>query len=449
MSAPSRVSAPAVLPHPLSYVRCERGWSYQDVVDRIARRLSNSAARREKAWRWEHWGVVPDEATQLALAAELDVAPELVGALGWPHWLPVGEHADLGVPWNTDGAITLLRQTAGAALLDRRGFLMLGAGVTTAMATQWGSIESPHLVSVLRGGRLDAQLVAAFEQRLPALRQMDMALGGGSVRQLVDAELQLVSQLLASGSYSEAVGRRLFCVAAELGRIAGWASFDAGFHAAAERYWAMALRSAHTGNDRPIGANILKCMSLQRVDAERSDEALVLARAAREGTKDAPARVVAMLTVRLARTHAVRGDAVECEQLLGEAETAMSRAEDESSPSWAYYFDTAEYCAQVAACYLLLRRHTATDYWLTQSLELQPSERARDRATYLIWRAETVLSMGELEHACALVGQAAPDIAAAQSVRNQRRLSDIHRSLMSYKHPAVTSMDEKIRNLVA
>jgi hypothetical protein len=449
MARRSSQSDPHVLQHPLSYVRWEQGWSHQDLVDRIARRLSNSAARREKAWRWENWGVIPDDDSQAALAAELGVPITVVHSRGWPHWLPVGPRADLESPWNADGALTLLHRTAGSAVLDRRGFLMLGAGMTSALARQWVEVEAPQLLAVLRGGRIDASLVATFEQRLPSLRQMDMALGGGSVRELVDAELRLVTDLLSKGSYSPMLGQRLFCVAAELGRVAGWASFDAGYHAAAERYWVTAVRSAHAGGDRALGANILKCMSLQRVDANRCDEALVLAQAAREGAKDAPARVVAMLTVRQARTHAVRGEAAACERLLSVAERAMERADNDSTPPWASYFDQAEYCAQVAACYLVLQRHAATDRWLQQALQLQPEERSRDRATYLIWRADAVLSLGDLEHACALVGQAVPDIAAARSVRNQRRLSEIHRRLRLHEHPAVSALDEQVRSLIA
>jgi tetratricopeptide (TPR) repeat protein len=449
MARRSISSPPGLLVHPLSYVRQERNWTYQDLVNLIARRVGNMSNRREKAWRWENWGVVPDTDTQLALAEELDVPVDLVFRLGWPQWLPVGEHINIGTPWTMDGCLELLDLAAGAAVLDRRGFLILGAGSATVLANQWLAVEPPKLVAALRGGRLDEALVDCFEQRLPALRQMDFALGGGSVRQVVDSELQLVTDLLANGSYTEAVGHRMFAVAAELGRIAGWTSFDAGYHAAAERYWVAALRAAHTADDRGIGANILKCMSLQRVDTDRTGEALAIARAAREGAKSAPARVVAMLTVRQARTHAVRGETADCERLLVEAERAMSRAEDEPAPPWAMYFDQAEYSAQVAACYLLLRRHAAADQWLTQTLALQPDERSRDRGTYLIWRAESVLNLGDVEHACALVAQAAPDVSTARSVRNRRRLTEIHGKLMRHRGPAVTALDEQIHSLVA
>ncbi|MDG4807636.1 transcriptional regulator [Micromonospora sp. WMMD1120] len=342
----------------------------------------------------------------------------------------------------------MLDDTAGPAVLDRRGFLIMQAGLAVAIAQHWLATEPPKINAALEGGRVDADLLDCFEQRLPALRRMDASLGGGSVRSLVDAELRLVTDLLRHSSYSEVAGNRLLVVAAELGRIAGWASFDAGFHAAAERYWFAALHAAHSAADRAAGANILKCMSLQRVDTERPTEALRLADAARAGAKDAPARVRAMLTTRLARTHAVLGESVACERRLAEAETEMSCADDEASPAWASYFDHAEYSAQVAACYLLLQRHRASDYWLQQTLALQPAERSRDRATYLIWRADSVLNLGDVEQACTLVAQAAPDVVATRSVRNHRRLLDIHGRLVAHRHPAAGELDECVRSLL-
>ena len=226
--------SPGLLVHPLSYVRHQQDWTYQDLVGVIARRL-NTAARREKAWRWENWGVVPDDDTQLALAAELGVPAELVHELGWPSWLPIGERIDTDAPWTVDGGLVLLRAALGAAVLDRRGFLILGAGTASAIAHDWLTIEPPHVVSALNGGRVGAGLVTCLEQRLPALRHMDATLGGGHVRGIVDSELRLVTDLLAKGSYSGSVGCRLLAVAAELGRVAGWASFDAGHHAAVFR----------------------------------------------------------------------------------------------------------------------------------------------------------------------------------------------------------------------
>ena len=73
---------------------------------------------------------------------------------------------------------------------------------------------------------------------------------------------------------------------------------------------------------------------------------------------------------------------------------------------------------------------------------------ARTR-TYLIWRADTVYHLGDIEHACELVGQAVPDIAAARSVRNHRRLVDIHGRLTKHRNSAVQALDEQVRSLIA
>jgi hypothetical protein len=441
--------SPGLLVHPLSYVRQQRDWTYQDLVEVIARRL-NTAARREKAWRWEHWGVVPDHDTQHALAAELGVPAELVNSLEWPDWLPTGEHIDTDAPWTFAGSLALLHAAVGSAMLDRRGFLIMGAGTATAVAHNWLTVEPPEIASVLRGGRVGTNLVTCFEQRLPTLRRLDATLGGGHVQGLVDSELRLVTDLLTNGSLTERVNQRLLAVAAELGRIAGWASYDAGFQAAAERYWMAALHASHAAQDRGIGANILKSMSLQRSEADRPDESLALATAAREGAAGGPARVLAMLTVRQARAHAGRGEASDCERLLASAETHMSHADDEPVPPWATYFDNAEYRAQVAFSYRVLQRHRAADHWLEQALRLQPDERSRDRATYLMWRADSVFELGDVEHACALVCQAIPDIAAARSARIRRRLAGLQAKLHTQPHLSVVQeVDEQIYQLIA
>ncbi len=82
--------------HPLARVRAAHGWSYQQLARLIAQQarqmgVANMAAERQKIWRWEHKGVVPDQLSQRALAALLGVPAEVVVAHPWPAWLPVGD----------------------------------------------------------------------------------------------------------------------------------------------------------------------------------------------------------------------------------------------------------------------------------------------------------------------------------------------------------------------
>jgi transcriptional regulator with XRE-family HTH domain len=93
-----------LIKHPLTYLRIQRGWSQQDLVDVIAtsaRKLGVPLADgcRKKAWRWENRGVTPEADAQRALAHVLDIPYERVQMLPWPRWLPVGEAVPSDYPW--------------------------------------------------------------------------------------------------------------------------------------------------------------------------------------------------------------------------------------------------------------------------------------------------------------------------------------------------------------
>ena len=198
----------------------------------------------------------------------------------------------------------------------------------------------------MAGGQVDAQIVNRIEHNIPGLRVMDDRLGGESVRRLVDAELGVVADLLARGSYTEQVGRRLHGVAAELSRFAGWVSFDAGFQTAAQRYWIAALHASQAAGDRAVGANALKNMSLQCVDFDRPRDAVELADAAVDSARGLTGRAASMIEMRRARAYAAFGDSSACARSLVRAEDAFAHARSDG-PSWAAYFDEAEYHAQV------------------------------------------------------------------------------------------------------
>ncbi|MFD2024033.1 MULTISPECIES: helix-turn-helix domain-containing protein [Promicromonospora] len=355
----------------------------------------------------------------------------------------------LTVPWTTAGGLSLLSSAPGGEQVDGREFLTLSAGAAVGVAHDWLTIEAPQVASAAGGGRIDGGLAASLEQRLPALRRIDHTLGGLRARPLVDAELRLVNDILTNSTYSNAVGRRLFAVAAELCRIAGWASCDAGQHGTAERYWTAGIRAAHLAGDRGIGANILKSLSLQRAEAGQHAQAIALAEAAREGVRGTDERVLAMLTARQARTHASRGDISEAERLLARADTHMGRVHEDGTPSWAAYFDDAEFHAQTASCYLLLGKYRTSDAMLERALALQPDERSRDRATYTIWRAEGALHMGDVEGACAHVSSAIPDLKGAVSPRNRKRLANLHGHLRPHAQLGVVrDLDAQLADLL-
>jgi tetratricopeptide (TPR) repeat protein len=446
---------PPSFAHPLAVVRHSYGWSYQGLVDAIARqaakmpRIGNMAARREKAWRWEHWGVVPDRATQLALAAVLQVPEERLDRAGWPKWLPAGDAVRADFPWTADGCRIALAEALERAMLDRRGFLVLSGGVLTGLADQWLSVSPEKVDAALKGrSRLDADVVGWIEDRIPMLRRMDDQLGGTQLRQVVDAELRLVNGLLADGSYDSVVGSRLYAAAADLGQLAGWVSFDAGLHSAAQRYYVAALHAAQAAGNPALGANVLAAMSYQSITVGETSDAIALSERAVEGAqRGGSPRVAAMLAARQARAYSLAGDRTSCSRALGRAEEAMTHAKDGiEEPGWIYYFDEAELAAQAGACRLALGQYNDAKLELDHALQIQQPTYTRDRTIYHLRLATTQLCLGEVEHACSL-GRDACDLAdgGGGSQRIAEEMRKFRSRLQQYSaDPLVKEMDERL-----
>jgi hypothetical protein len=112
--------------HPLAYVRRRHGWSYQDLARVIADNARilgvPMAARREKVWRWEHWGVVPEADSQRALARALGIPARELELRPWPRWLPAHGGMPDGLPWTTEGSLTALTALLDNGAGDPRGF---------------------------------------------------------------------------------------------------------------------------------------------------------------------------------------------------------------------------------------------------------------------------------------------------------------------------------------
>ncbi|MEV6599670.1 helix-turn-helix transcriptional regulator [Actinoplanes sp. NPDC051346] len=157
-------------------MRAERGWTLQDVA-RIADG-TRSAARREKAWRWENWDVVPDLASQEALARALGLDPEIVRRVRWPAWLPDGQPIRTDYAWTQRGSLESLADALEYAALDRRAFMKVLGPSLINVADQWLGVEPAALTAVLRGGQVASEFVASMEAGLCRLRLLEATRGG-------------------------------------------------------------------------------------------------------------------------------------------------------------------------------------------------------------------------------------------------------------------------------
>ncbi|WP_335976363.1 hypothetical protein [Streptomyces sp. CA2R106] len=389
----AREGTPAASTHPLAYVRRRHGWSYQDLARVIAdhaRALGvPMAARREKVWRWEHWGVVPEADSQRALARALGVAPRELELHPWPQWLPAHTGMPDGLSWDADGSRAALEalldgadDSSGCAVAQGHalrnaiaewdsalaaprepaavpsppesvvGTTLRGPGGAGARAAGRAAVRS---ADPARGGRpvvprpvpgavrrtrvpeqagapgaVDSGVLEWLEAGVLGLRRLDDRLGGSAVRHRVEADLRLVRGLLARRSHSAAIERRLLRTAADLAQLGGLAATDGGRYGAAQRHHLTGLRLAHAAGDRPLAVALWGGIALQAVLTERPQDAVAAAEAAVRAAGGTPSAVRALAAIRLARAHAALGAEGAFRRAAAEAERRLAAAEDEA-----------------------------------------------------------------------------------------------------------------------
>ncbi|WP_405734045.1 hypothetical protein OG607_38935 [Streptomyces sp. NBC_01537] len=412
--------------HPLSYLRHRHGWSYQDLARLIAdnaRALGvPMAARREKIWRWEHWGVVPERDSQRALARALRVPPHEMRARPWPGWLPAYEGLPTGLPWTPAGTGAALHTLLEEATRDNRGYpIASGPGLGEA-AREWADAALGAARPVIPPQRRPAdpaetspaetagQTVEWLESGVHGLRRLDDRLGGGAVRKRVEADLSIAAGLLALGPYGRGLDARLFRVAADLAQLGGWAAADCGHHSAAQRHFLTALRLAHDAGDVPLATGIWAGLSLQAVFTGHPGDALAAVDAADSAAGRATRRTRAMLATRRARALAGTGDEAACRRALDDARDLLADCAGDTGhpggagagdPGWLYWFDGAELDAQAGTALLDLGRSAEALELLEGALAAQDPSHLRDRAIYAARAATARLRVGDHDGALA------------------------------------------------
>ena len=426
--ARERSSAPST--HPLADVRRRHGWSYQDLARVIADHARElgvpMAARREKVWRWEHWGVVPEPDSQRALARALGVPPREIELRPWPRWLPAHGGLPDGLPWTAEGG-----RTALVALLDDAGdpcgFPVAEGGVLRDAIKDWDEATWPAqaVTAPLSGmvpvagsgparvpeqagapGAVDAGVLDWLEAGALGLRRLDDRLGGAAVRDRVAADLRLVCGLLERRQ-SRPVERRLLRVGADLAQLGGWAATDTGRHGVAQRHYLTGLRLAHAAGDRGLAVALWGGLTLQALFSGHPQDAVDAAEAAVRAAGGAPPAVRALAASRLARAHAALGAAGAFRRAAAEAERRLAAAENDPGPSWLYWMDGAELAAQNGQSLLDLGEPREAGPLLEAALAAQDPVYVRDRALYSARAARARALTGDVDDARVMGREAA------------------------------------------
>lgn len=141
-------------------------------------------------------------------------------------------------------------------------------------------------------------------------------------------------------------------MAASLARFCGWAAFDAGLEAAAQRFWHAGLRAAAAAGDVDQGIYVLSNLALQAAYAGDGTTTLALLEIARRRVDPAARTVLAMLDCWAVRGHALAGEAKTAAALLNRADDLWSQRRPGDDPDWVYWMPRPSMTAEAGTALL-------------------------------------------------------------------------------------------------
>jgi DNA-binding XRE family transcriptional regulator len=359
----------------------------------------------------------------------------------------------LVAPWNHRGTVDAVVLLSGGDWVKRREFEFLAGAALTAPAHQWLVHEPEPLVLGLSGRRISAAMVHQFTAMIAELRKMDDVVGGSSVLALAQHEFGWVAGLLDQAKYDERTGRMLFVALAELGQLCGWAAYDAGQHALAQRYYIAALRATHSADDRPLGAHVLSCMAEQAARQGRPAEAVTLIETALAGMRGQQIpSLLAELYGRQAYAFATVGDVPGCGAAISKLSTQIELLAPDSGPSWLYWVNPAPMTCEVGNALRQLGRTEQAAVVLENGIAMYDDSRPSGQAGYLIALADVRSRPGKQRDLDVAASHGIEAIRLTETLDSPRLVGlirNLYHDMASHaKVPAVGDFLERARSLV-
>ncbi|GGK97890.1 hypothetical protein Ppa06_66290 [Planomonospora parontospora subsp. parontospora] len=428
--------------HQLHALMAEAGYDRSHAA--LARQVSRAGATRYglvlrydgASVYWWLRGRCPEQPVPELIAAVLGHRlgrPVPIAELGFARLAQVPDAETLVFPGSLDAAVT-----ASAALWAKLSRPSADAAQpfvpAAAVDAGWRWHFDPPDHDLARSGsrRVDTDDVERLRTCQDQFLDLDRRHGGGHARTFLAEFLSRDVAPMLRGSYTDAVGRELFAVAAELTGTLAFMAYDAADHAAAQRAFTQALRLAKAAGDRTYGAHVLANLATQAIFLNLPAEAVRLSRAAVEGAGRRPAPAVA------ARLHttdstacALAGDLPAFRAALRRADRALDR-DDGTGPSWARYFTPAHLAGTAMRCLLDLDRPAEALTHAGQALQLAPGN-ARTRALHTALTATAHAQAGHIDQAAALGMRAAGLARHLRSRRVQARLATLARALAKHQ----------------
>ncbi|WP_238782978.1 sporulation protein [Streptomyces monomycini] len=361
--------------------------------------------------------------------------------------------AQVGLDFARDRADAVRVATSFWSSVNRRDFLTgsgFAASAFTTPVTRWLAIPADQTADHSGGRRVGRADLAELRESADEARRWDSKYGGGNWKaSSVTACLTQRSAPLLRGSFSDAVGRELFSVTAELSRLAGWTAFDVGRHDAAQRHFIQALRLARAGGNVQLGCYILTTMAMQALLRGFVSEAIDMAQGAHERAKaQAVPRVLAFTKLIEARAHARDNNAPAASRALAASECLLGQADARQGDDPAYidFYHHARLSADAAEIFRDLHNPEAALAWNRQAAAMPPGVFTRSVGMRLAIVGTAHLQARDLDRGLALGHQSVDILARVQSTRATDYVREFTTALAPWRHePAVRGFVHRVR----
>jgi hypothetical protein len=420
-------------------------------------------ARRVRAWRQGERPRDPVPEVILEVFSERIGAPLTLSDVGLDR--PAAERVRWDGPWPLAQTVTeLITFARGDLMLGRRGAELrpqevLGGQDLLSIVQSWTTTAAASSGIGIRKGRkrIGHQEVVQIRAVTEAFRSLDNTYGGGLTREAVIGQLISTVSLVEDTTFTEEVGRKLITGIGDLATVAGWMCHDVSMHAAAQRYFLLALQAAKEADDPNLGAHVLSCLARQAGHLGRPGDALELIHLARYGARHTATPTIGALLHSLeARYYATMGRLKDFDRAAGQAEAAFADRDPAEDPAWAAYFDTSEYYATLGICHQIAARTSAPGQarraidMISHALARRDPARVRSRAFDHLGLARAYLAARELESAEATGTTALELTDKVSSNRLRDRLHELLRETSPYAGtPVITDLRSRILDRLA
>ncbi|MFG3403816.1 sporulation associated protein [Streptomyces sp. NPDC048142] len=345
----------------------------------------------------------------------------------------VADNAAVGWDFPRDRAEAITIAQAHWSASERTAGRFAVSGYSVAV-TRWLGVPSDRVKwgTSAEGRQIGLADLAELRSAAEQARQWDAQFGGGNWRMSSAAQcLRNQALPLLAGSHSEKVGRELFSVTAELGRVLGWAAFDSGDSAAAQQHLVQALRLARAGGDVEMGTYILTTMALHTLLEGAPDEALDMAQGAfHQGRNHSSRRVLAFAKLAEARALGRLEDGTGATTALSRAESWLNKINTATrDPDWLGYVTPGRLAADASEIFRDLRKPIVSLTWNDQADSLCDTSAARAVGLRLAIAATAACQARDLDRAVDYAERSLSLLSRVDSARARIYLQDVASAL--------------------